>query len=438
MKQAKLSYESQTQFISFFQTFQTQESPFISFSDIQALKNSQCIHKNSLKTTTKSSRSNTSCAILKLNGGLGTSMGCMDPKSSLHVKADDTFLDIIAKSCLNHSKNIPLLLMNSFKSATKTEQILSKYPQLNCTHFMQNKVPRILAKTLTPCVFENDDDNWCPPGHGDVFIALHKEGLIDTLINEGIEYLFISNADNLGAQFDDTILTYMKENNCDFLMECTEKLASDKKGGIICQHKNTIKLVEIAQVNPKELEHFYDTKRFSYFNTNNIWVFLPKLKKLLAENKLNTQLIVNKKTIQGEEIIQLESAMGSAISCFETPRVLIVDRSRFLPVKTTSDLLYLRSDAISWENNQLKVHRSTPTHISLSSHYQSISQLDQLILQSLSLKDCESLSLEGPFHINSNVSFSGAVTLSNASQKRIHLESNSHFENVQVPFNHHN
>ena len=100
--------------------------------------------------------------------------------------------------------------------------------------------------------------------------------------------------------------------------------------------------------------------------------------------------------------------------------------------------MYLRSDAISWENNQLKVHRSTPTHISLSSHYQNITQLNQLIPHSLSLKDCESLNLEGPFQIDSNVSFSGSVTLSNPSQNGIHVESNSHFENVQVPFNHHN
>jgi UTP--glucose-1-phosphate uridylyltransferase len=43
-------------------------------------------------------------------------------------------------------------------------------------------------------------------------------------------------------------------------------------------------------------------------------------------------------------VIQLESAMGSAIQSFEGARLLCVPRTRFVPVKTTNDLLALRSD----------------------------------------------------------------------------------------------
>ncbi|MEK8229037.1 UTP--glucose-1-phosphate uridylyltransferase [Oerskovia sp. M15] len=64
---------------------------------------------------------------------------------------------------------------------------------------------------------------------------------------------------------------------------------------------------------------------------------------------LELPLIVNPKTVDPTDpsstpVIQMESAMGAAIEVFEGSTVIEVDRSRFLPVKATSDLLLLRSD----------------------------------------------------------------------------------------------
>ena len=61
-------------------------------------------------------------------------------------------------------------------------------------------------------------------------------------------------------------------------------------------------------------------------------------------------LITNTKTIDprnpaSPKVLQLESAMGAAIECFEQTGAIVVPRTRFAPVKTTSDLLVLRSDA---------------------------------------------------------------------------------------------
>jgi UTP--glucose-1-phosphate uridylyltransferase len=65
---------------------------------------------------------------------------------------------------------------------------------------------------------------------------------------------------------------------------------------------------------------------------------------------LGLPMIVNKKTVDpGDkstpEVFQLETAMGAAVGVFEGARTLAVPRRRFAPVKTTSDLLVLRSDA---------------------------------------------------------------------------------------------
>ena len=174
---------------------------------------------------------------------------------------------------------------------------------------------------------------------------------------------------------------------------------------------------------------FYDADRFKYFNTNNIWIHLPRLKAKLAKNRLKTQLIVNKKTVDGQAIVQLESAMGSAISCFENSQTIIVDRDRFLPVKTTSDLLYLRSNAVKWQNNTLSILRKLPTRISLSDDYKTISNLDSLITHPLDLIDADSLTLKGPIKFGSNTKISGNVTLTNPSSETIELEDTIHYDN---------
>ncbi len=64
---------------------------------------------------------------------------------------------------------------------------------------------------------------------------------------------------------------------------------------------------------------------------------------------LGLPLIRNVKTIDpGDkstpEVVQVETAMGAAVEVFEGSRLIEVGRDRFVPVKTTNDLLLLRSD----------------------------------------------------------------------------------------------
>ena len=146
-------------------------------------------------------------AVLKVNGGLGTSMGMTGAKSALEVKNDMTFLDLTVRQIehLNTSNrvDVPLLLMTSFNTHDDTLRIIKKYAnqQLRITTFNQSRYPRIFKETLLPCPKRADDDkkHWYPPGHGDVFNALYQSGVLDQLILEGKEYIFISNSDNLGA-----------------------------------------------------------------------------------------------------------------------------------------------------------------------------------------------------------------------------------------------
>lgn len=152
------------------------------------------------------------CVCIKLNGGLGTSMGLQKAKSLLKVKGEDTFLDLIVRQ-VKHLRSISgtpvrLLLMNSFSTSADTLAYLEKYASDGFAdpaqvELMQNRVPKILVDGLAPASCpEQPELEWCPPGHGDLYPALLGSGWLDRLLADGVKYAFVSNSDNLGAQLD--------------------------------------------------------------------------------------------------------------------------------------------------------------------------------------------------------------------------------------------
>ena len=295
----------------------------------------------------------------KLNGGLGTSMGCVGPKSLIEVRKNKTFLDLIVEQidCLNHewNQNIPLLLMNSFYTHEKTrEHLTSLNVSSEIIGFQQNKYPRLHSDSLSPLA-ENifGDQAYYPPGHGDFYNCVLQQGILQKLTNDGKEILFISNADNLGAVVDPVILNYMLEKNTPFLIEMTAKTPADVKGGALYQQDGKLKLLEIARVPDEKVDEFCDQSKFKVFNTNNIWINLVALSERLDEGALDLSVLVNRKNVDGVPVIQLETAIGSALECFEGSVGLVVSRERFLPVKKTDDLLLVQSNLFSLNNGKL-------------------------------------------------------------------------------------
>jgi len=240
-------------------------------------------------------------AVLKLNGGLGTTMGCVGPKSVIEVRDGLTFLDLtvsqIEQKNTLFGTNIPLILMNSFNTDEETKKIIKKYEGSNVTvlTFNQSRFPRISKDTLLPLPkeYEAAKTQWYPPGHGDLFPALVHSGLVDRLLSEGKEYLFVSNVDNLGATVDTAILRHLIDSKSEFLMEVTDKTKADVKGGTLIDYDGKIRLLEIAQVPPEHVEDFKSIKKFKIFNTNNMWISLKGIKRVVEQQELDLEIIVN-------------------------------------------------------------------------------------------------------------------------------------------------
>lgn len=140
----------------------------------------------------------------------------------------------------------------------------------------------------------------------------------------------------------------------EFVMEVTDKTRADVKGGTLIQYENKLRLLEIAQVPAEHIDDFKSIKTFKFFNTNNIWAKLDAIDRVLTEKTLNMETIVNHKTLEnGVRVIQLETAVGAAMKCFEGCIGINVPRSRFLPVKKTSDLLLVMSNLYSLSGGSL-------------------------------------------------------------------------------------
>lgn len=381
--------------------------------------------------------------VIKLNGGLGTGMGLQGPKSLLSVREGVNFLDLMVRQILDLRKtsgaSVRLILMNSFSTSGDTLKHLGKYraeglADASEVELMQNQIPKIDAATLLPVEWPADPDlEWCPPGHGDLYPALVGSGWLDRLLADGVRYAFVSNSDNLGAILDPALLSYFAESGAPFLMEVTRRTAADRKGGHLAVRDADKRLLlrEVAQCPAEDVEAFQDIERHQYFNTNSLWLRLDLLKEQLAADAgvLPLPMIRNSKTVDPRDknstaVVQLEIAMGAAIECFEGAAAIEVPRSRFAPVKTTADLLALRSDAYEvQEDGQVRLaasRKGVPPDISLSDDYKLVDQIEALGVPSLI--HCQSLTVVGKVKFQPGVIIRGRVKFENSKPEALVVE----------------
>ena len=424
MKQEGLRDEVIRTFDVYYQKLANGEKGLISEDEIKPPSEKNLIDYQQIKHLSRTSLLKNT-VVIKLNGGLGTSMGLSKAKSLLPVKNNLNFLDIISRQVLTlrsiSGYNVLLLFMNSFNTEADTLKYLEKYPDLSKQDFplsfLQNKFLRIRQDNLLP--YENKERKlmWNPPGHGDIYTALGD--LLGKMIAKDYRYAFVSNADNLGAVVDTSIPAFMEDNNIPFVMEVCLRSPMDKKGGHLCEDKSgQLLLREIAQCPEKDLPVFQDIDYYKYFNTNNLWIDLRALEWHIMSNEglMLLPLIVNPKIVDGTPVYQLETAMGSAISLFNNSKALVVSRERFVPVKRTNELLALWSDAYELnEQYQIVLRRGVekaPVIELDEQYYGKIDEMQKRFNKGIpSLSGCKELKIYGDVSFGEDVICEGKVTL---------------------------
>jgi len=392
--------------------------------------------------------------VVKLNGGLGTSMGCQGPKSVIPVRNDLTFLDLTVQQIEHLNKSygadVPLVLMNSFNTDEDTQKIMRKYKgfQVKLYSFNQSRYPRINRESLMPVatsISSPDLEVWYPPGHGDFYEAFYNSGLVKELLKQGKEYCFVSNIDNLGATVDLNILNMLvnPENgqSPEFVMEVTDKTRADVKGGTLIHYENKLRLLEIAQVPKEHVDDFKSVKTFKIFNTNNLWIKIDGIIRLQEENSMDLDVIVNHKTLDnGLNVIQLETAAGAAMKNFEGSLGINVPRSRFLPVKKTSDLLLVMSNLYHLANGSLgmspkRMFPSVPLVKLGDNHFAKVRDFLRRFASIPDMLELDHLTVSGDVTFGRGVSLKGTVIIIANHGDRIDIPSGAILENKIVSGN---
>jgi len=389
--------------------------------------------------------------VIKLNGGLGTSMGCSGPKSVIPVRNDLTFLDLTVQQIeyLNkkYDSNVPLVLMNSFNTDEDTMKIIRKYSgfKVQIRTFNQSRYPRINRESLMPvarsCKTEDDINAWYPPGHGDFYQSFANSGLLTEFVDAGKRHCFISNIDNLGATVDLNILNFIHSNDKEFVMEVTDKTRADIKGGTLIQYEGKLRLLEVAQVPKEHEDDFKSVKKFNVFNTNNLWISLPAIQRLVDERTLDMEIIVNPKSLDGGlNVYQLETAVGAAMKCFDSAIGINVPRSRFLPVKQTSDLLLVMSNLYSLDHGALimspmRMFPSTPLIKLGENHFKKVSPFLSRFGSIPDVLELDHLTVSGDVTFGRGVSLRGTVIIIANHGDRIDIPSGAILENKIVSGN---
>ncbi|MGH3361760.1 MAG: UTP--glucose-1-phosphate uridylyltransferase [Nocardioides sp.] len=379
-------------------------------------------------------------AVIKLNGGLGTSMGMDRAKSLLCARRGLSFLDIIARQVLHLRKEydapLPLLFMNSFRTSDDSMAALARYEDLPVEglplEFLQNMEPKLLVRDLSPVSHpRNPDLEWCPPGHGDLYTALRGRGILDQLLEAGYRYVFVSNSDNLGAVPGARVAGWFATSGAPFAIEAARRTPSDRKGGHFARRKTDGRIVlrESAQTLAADKEALADLDRHKYTSTNNLWFDLRAMQAELDRRGgiLGLPLIRNVKHVDPAdpstpEVIQIETAMGAAIEVFDGARTIEVGRDRFLPVKTTNELLVLRSDVYDLGSDfVLNQAADEIPFVDLDTdHYRRVGEFDKRFPEGTpSLKEATALRVEGDWTFGRDVRVVGEVSLEGDAAQRI-------------------
>jgi len=378
-------------------------------------------------------------AVIKLNGGLGTRMGCKTSKGSFEIAPAISFLDMavahIEQINQDYSVDIPLIIMNSFKTHQETLKKVEKYKNHRITikTFQQSKFPKMYKDTLNLVPKPNSQFNpkeWYPPGSGDLFRALQSSGILDELISSGKEYLFISNIENMGAIIDLQVLNHIHLQKIEFGLEVTSRINTDSTGGILMSNKDKLHLLELSQVKPDKIKAFKD---FRYWNTNNIWINLKAIQNLLKDDKLILDWIVAYQNDDHKAMVQLETPVGMGIQNFKNSVAIFVPRDRYRPIKSTSHLLLAQSNLFQFDHGQVKMNPKREgldvPLIKLGEEFAQVSEYEKRFKSIPDMIELDHLTVSGDVYFGSDVTLKGTVIIVANHGERIDIPDGVTLEN---------
>lgn len=220
-------------------------------------------------------------AIVTLAGGQGTRLGHPGPKGTymlLHNKSlFEILCDTLKKANKKYDTVINWYIMTSRENIEETIKFFEDnnyfdYPKESIKFFKQNDLP--MNKFDGELVVnEKGLLKLGADGHGGVFEAMLKNGVLEDIKQKGIEWIFVTPVDNpLIELVDSTFVGVAIKEKYNIMSKAVEKEDPNQKSGVFCLKENCVNVLEYTEIST-ELMNKTDENgnlflRYAHINCN--------------------------------------------------------------------------------------------------------------------------------------------------------------------------
>lgn len=252
-----------------------------------------------------------------LAGGMGTRLGSDNPKGMFNIgitkevyifqRLIENLMDVVKEA----GNYIPLYIMTSDKNHRATTEFLKEHDYFGyapefVTFFMQEMAP---ATDYNGKVYL--EEKWkmstSPNGNGGWYLSMHKWGIAQKAMEDGVEWLNIFAVDNVLQRIADPVFVgAVLENHCVAGSKVVKKVTPDEKVGVMCLEDGRPSIVEYYELTD-ELRDAKDAAGDPAYNFGVILNYLFRISELEKIREKNLPLHVVEKKIpylneQGEKV----------------------------------------------------------------------------------------------------------------------------------------
>ena len=236
-------------------------------------------------------------AVVTMAGGQGTRLGHKGPKGTFIFDPDtnksifEALCDTLKEAEKKYDTVIPWYLMTSRENNKATVDFFEKnnyfgYPKDSVKFFKQGELPMISlnGKILME---ENGLVKEAANGHGGTLQSMDKNGIIEEMKNNGIEWVFINGVDNVLVKPVDPLLIGMSIHNKVLgAVKSIEKTDPKEKVGVFCRKNKKVGVVEYTEISDK-MAHLRDDYGSLVYGDANAIFHLYNIKGLEKVSELN-------------------------------------------------------------------------------------------------------------------------------------------------------